>query len=70
MAVYETRIASLENTAVMIVNELIERGFENPTSTPQYLRLVARCLITLCDPKDFLRKEDGEPDIGETATQF
>jgi hypothetical protein len=47
---HEVRIPGREGVALDLVRELIQRGFENPKETSDFLQLYCRCLVTLCDP--------------------
>lgn len=69
MAIYESRVASIEQTAMSLTQELIARGFENPRTTAEYLRIVASCAVMLSDPREYL--SDGlDPRPGASASQF
>jgi hypothetical protein len=48
---HEVCIPGREAVALNVVRELIERNFEKPRDTSEFLQLYCRCLLMICDPE-------------------
>jgi len=48
---HEVCIPGREAVALSVVRELIERKFEKPQDTSEFLQLYCRCLLMICDPE-------------------
>jgi hypothetical protein len=63
---HDVRIAGREGVALSLVRELIDRKFEAPQDTMEFLQLYCRCLITIGSPETTLLT--GAPDSVQQTT--
>jgi hypothetical protein len=54
---HDVRISGAEGVALSVVRELIDRGFEAPRNTSEFLELYCRCLLTISRPEEFSSNE-------------